>query len=51
MSIATHPVTEQLLALDSMGGVHSLEVAKTGWFAWMIEGWVHWRQHVCVIYF
>ena len=30
MSIASHPVTNQLLCLDSSGQVHSLTVAITG---------------------
>ena len=30
VSLATHPFTEQLLALDSVGGVYSIEVAITG---------------------
>ena len=30
VSITTHPITEQLLAVDSTGGVHSLTVSLTG---------------------
>ncbi len=30
VSLATHPFSEQLLALDNKGGVYSIEVANTG---------------------
>ena len=30
VSLATHPFTKQMLALDNTGGMYSIEVANTG---------------------